>query len=54
MKDPLTRLEIVYPSSNGSLAVKLQIKDIMVSRVLIDNRSEVNILFRRYLKGLTS
>lgn len=46
MKGHSTKPKIAYPSSNSTLIVRLQIKDAMVSRALIDNGSEVNILFK--------
>lgn len=54
MKDPLTRPETGYPPFSGTLIIRLQIKDAMVDRVLIDNRSEVNIFFRGQLYKLAS
>lgn len=54
MKDPSTRPEAGYPPFNGTLIVRLQIKDATVDRVLIDNRSEVNILLRGQLEEWTS
>lgn len=46
VKNPSIRLKTIYPPSNGTLVVRLQILDTMVDRVLIDNGSEVKILFR--------
>lgn len=47
VKGHSTKPNIAYLSSNGTLVVRLQIKDFMVSNALIDDRSEVNITFRR-------
>lgn len=39
-------LEDVYSSHDDSLVIKVHISNAMVSRVLVDNRYEVNILFK--------
>lgn len=39
-------LEGVHSPYNDALIVKVQISNTMVSRVLMDNRSGVNILFK--------
>ena len=46
MKGHSTRPKVAYPSSNGTLVIRLQIKDAMVGRALIDNGWGVNILFK--------
>lgn len=46
VKNPPISSETICLPFNGTLVIRLQISDMMVGRVLINNRSEVNILFR--------
>lgn len=39
-------LEEVHSPYNDALVVKVQISNAMVSRVLMDNRSRVNVIFK--------